>query len=516
MFLKNKPGWFYTMNDHISSLQSGIYCGIPWIFRVFAENHEASKNVAAKALSAALSKMAFGDLVRIDEQMRKTAPKEWVLDWQKYSIENFFTSNMSDDERRAVIVFASFNPNGYIRERAVRMMKYYAGTLPFAILRQNDWVSRVREAACETVDYRLSRLSANELISALPFADKLSRSGRLPGNDKYVSRIYAALAMPENEYELITGLNTGNIRTRRLCTNALFNVEVPRYDLAFNRLVHETDPFLRSMVFRRLIEAGQNMDTVADLFLFRDKYPVIRLLAFQYACNNNHKKVLQITQFLLLDKSAAVRENVRFYLKSQNFNIDYRVFYISHLTSCTVPAIYGLGETGSAKDAAEIEGYLNAAQISVVRAAMTSVMRLAGNKYSAAIIEFLADDRDGIVKTARNLIIKTAWINYSRIMEIFRATPCESTKQKCFSILLTASKWQRLIFTLEVLENGGESIAKSAVTALRKWIVSYNRSHNAAPSETQVNQIKQILENIRFLRNKLSANMQRELQFLLK
>ena len=126
-----------------------------------------------------LRPICFDDLVRVDEQMRQTTSMEWSIDWRRISIDNFFTSEMSKDARRAVIVFASFNPNGFIRERAVRMMKDYDGTLPFAILRLNDWVAQVQTAAIEIADYRLSNLAADELIAALPFADKLSRSGRI-------------------------------------------------------------------------------------------------------------------------------------------------------------------------------------------------------------------------------------------------------------------------------------------------------------------------------------------------
>ncbi|MCL1913528.1 MAG: hypothetical protein FWG10_06580 [Eubacteriaceae bacterium] len=74
---------------------------------------------------------------------------------------------MGTEEIRAVVVFASFNPNGFIRERAVKFMKECRNTLPFAVLRQNDWVFEVRGAALECACYRLCKLAAGELVSAL-------------------------------------------------------------------------------------------------------------------------------------------------------------------------------------------------------------------------------------------------------------------------------------------------------------------------------------------------------------
>ena len=250
-----------------------------------------------------------------DTQWRFTADvydtQEWSINWRNYSLDNLFSSDMNEAERRAVIIFASFSPNGFIRERAVRLMKDYPGTLPFAILRQNDWVSQVRSAAAEAADYRLSHLSNRELINALPFADKLSRSGRTKTGNIYVNRIYTALTA--NEEELIDGLSTANIRTRRICTSALFNADIPRYDLAFIRLQKESDPFLRTKIFKGLMSAEQNMDAVIEQFL-KDKYPMNRMLAFQYISGTNKDKAFQIAKELLLDKSTAVRENVRFYI----------------------------------------------------------------------------------------------------------------------------------------------------------------------------------------------------------
>jgi len=512
MFGNSKPGWFGSkLNINIELLQSGDYRAIPWIFCVFAESHAASKTVAAKALCTALDRLAFDELVHIDERMRQTTSMEWTINWRNYSIDRFFTFAMNKEERRAVIIFASFNPNGFIRERAVRMMKDYAGTLPFTILRQNDWVSQVREVAGETADYRLSHLSKGELIAALPFADKLGRSGRTKRENTYADRIYSALTSRENENELIDGLRAANIRTRRICTDALFNRSNPRFDLAFDRLEHEPDPFLRANSFRRLMLTGQDMDTVAGKFL-RDKYLLNRILAFQYICGKDRDKALQLAQDLLLDKSAVVRDNIRCFLNSSRIDFDYRTFYKTHLTDGTVPAIYGLGETGEVEDVAVIDEYLSVSQISVVRAAMTAVMHLCGEKYAAAITAFLADDRAGIVKTARNLILKTDSPDYEKVMGIFRSTPHENTKRKCFSILVTASKWQRLIFILDVLETGGEEMAGIATQALQRWTASYNRSFVMASKA----QIEQITESIKQLGDNLTENMQRQLLFLVK
>lgn len=509
---RNSLGWFGKQLDkHIKSLEFGDYSSISWIFCVFSEPHAATKELAAKALCEALGKMTFDDIVRVDEQMRQKMSMEWSINWRQFSLQTFFTPKMSEPERRAVIVFASFNPDGFIRERAIRQMKDYPGTLPFALLRQNDWVQQVRDASIETTDYRLGHLSRGELLSALPFADKLSRSGRLQNPSSEIKKIFIALTGQINEDDLLEGLKSENIRTRRICTDALFTAEAPKYDFAFECLQSERDPFLRAGIFRRLMSAGQDMGAAAGRFM-KDRYPLNRIFAFRYICDTDHKASLQTALTLLLDKSAMVREKSRDYLTGQQAGLDYRTFYKSKLDTKTVPAILGLGETGKADDAAELEGYLKSPRIAVVRAAMTAVMRLNGARYLPKITDFLTDKRTGVVKTAGILILKTDAPDYARIMDIFKRTQFITTKRKCFSVLMKASKWQRLIYILDVLEAGGTEMEEQANDALSRWILTYNGSYANASRD----QIQSISGSITRLDRKLPEKVRTNLRFLLR
>ena len=59
---RNSLGWFGKQLDkHITSLESGDYSSMPWIFCAFSERHTASKELAAKVLCEALDKMTFDD-----------------------------------------------------------------------------------------------------------------------------------------------------------------------------------------------------------------------------------------------------------------------------------------------------------------------------------------------------------------------------------------------------------------------------------------------------------------------
>lgn len=507
-----KPGFFgERLTEYELELKSGENCAAARIFCIFTENHNDSKTLAAKILRDFLDNISPDRNIRLDEQMRETSSMEWSINWRNYSIDDFFTKNMNESERRAVIIFASFNPNGFIREQAVKIMKNYDCTLPYAVLRRNDWVKQVREAAAEAIEHRLNNLSDGELIAALPFADKLSRSKRALDSETTAERIFAALNESENEAALFAGLRDTSLRTRRICTYALFNSKTPNIELALKRLQYETEPFLRGIIFKCLVSCNQDMSTALDTFL-ADKFPLNKIMAFQYICEKEPQRAYGIAEKLLLDRNATVRENARYYYKTNNLSFDYRSFYICHMQDCIIPSIYGLGETGVKEDTAILKVYISDEKSSVVCATMTALMRLDETIYAPLITELLTDCRLGVVKTACSLIIKSGIKDYDRLLEIFNSSPYENTKRKCFSILLTASKWCRLEFILIVLECSDGELAKSAKTALDSWIISYN--HLFAEATTA--QTAELLTKVDKVANKLPTSTVKQLKFLLR
>jgi hypothetical protein len=510
MFWRSKPHLYgEQLKKHLKLLEEGDTRAIPWLFCIFAGKHDPFKAIVAKALCAVLDNLTFDEVVRVDEQMRQTTSMEWFIDWRMVSVESFFTHKMNDSDRCAVTVFASFNPNGFIRERAVKMMKDYSGTLPYIILRQNDWVNQVRQAAMEASDYRMKNLSAGELLSALPFAAKLSRSGRAY-HDINMTCFFSALTSSANAAVLAQGLAAPNIRVRLICTNALLNSQNLSTDLAFMRLKTEPDPFLRAIIFRRLKDIGQNMESAVSALL-KDKHPRNRILSFQYLCDTYSEQAYDTAERLLLDKNAIVRENARAFIKKQKPDIDFLAFYREHIENNPVTSILGLGETGTFADADSLEPFLNSSGIGVTKAAMTAIMRLDNKKYRNTITEMLTDERAGIVKTAQNLIIKYGSANYLRVREILHSTGHGHTKLKCLAILLTASKWERLIYILEAMSFSDDKIKEITLGAIRLWLQTINRSY-ALPNDSQVEKIQSLIKDLSSI---LSSDLKRELLFVL-
>ena len=494
------PGWFgKQLEENIRALRQGDKIRIAWILCVFTENHEQSRLLAARALRDTLDTLSFNEIVCIDRQIRQTTSMEWSIDWCGLDVNSFFTSQMDTQDKRALIVFSSFNPNGYIREQAVKAMQDYDMTLPFIILRQNDWVLQVRQAASMAYAYRMQRLSGGELLAALPFAEKLNRGSR-GAHDEFAGLFFTALTSPEHSQDLIHGLRSKEIRTRRICIDALFRVNPPKTELAFAHLVYESEPFLRATIFRKLNSLGQDLNDVIRAFL-QDKYPLNRLLAFQYILEKDKSiegnafagHAFDVAQRLLLDKNAMVRAAAQQTVQEQEPQFDFHGFYLDNLDKNTAAAISGLGEKGHALDAVVLNEYLSDARVSVVKSTMVTLVKLDEDNSIHVITEKLDDSRAGITKTAGKLVMKAKLPNYERVREIFFATTYKHTKLKCLDILFSAPKWSGILFMLETLSSNDEHIREKSFTAITGWLFRFNRSFSS-PSEEQVVRIKQMIQ----------------------
>ena len=494
------------LEENIRALRQGDKSRIAWILCVFAENHEQSKLVAARALREALDTLSYSEIVCLDKQIRQTTSMEWDINWRELNISSFFTTHMDTQEKRALVVFSSFNPNGYIREQAVKLMQDYDKTLPFIILRQNDWVLQVRQAAIVAYTYRMQRLFDGELLAALPFAEKLNRGSR-GAHDEFTKLFFSALTSSEHSQDLIHGLRSKDIRTRRICIDALFRVNPPKTALAFAHLANESEPFLRAKIFRKLSSLEQDLNDVIGVFL-QDKYPLNRLLAFQYILEKEQSigglvvadnavagNAFDVAKKLLLDKNAMVRAAAQQTVQAREPQFDFRGFYLDNLGENTAAAVCGLGEKGHALDAVVLNEYLSDTRVLVVKSAMVSLIKLDEDNSIHAITEKLDNSRAGITKTAGKLVMKTSLPNYGRVREILIATSYKHTKLKCLDILFSAPKWSSILFMLETLSSNDEYIREKSLTAIAGWLFRFNRSFSS-PSEEQVVRIKQMIQKL--------------------
>lgn len=459
--------------EYIGHVEAGELAFVPWVYCALAQGTDKQKEAAAQTLAQVLAGLNADGLVAMDLRMRETTSMEWSIDWRSRRIEEFFARNLSPEACRAVLVFSTFHPNGYIREQAVAALGTDPKALPAVLLRCNDWVAQVRQAALESLTHLLEIAGVAEIAASLPVLEKLRRSGRCQLDD-ILPLFYRAFRRDPNLLPL--GLESGDVRARRLCISLLPDLGTADMPYLTERVKQEPDPFLRKLLYQTLLDLGADGMDLSRRFL-GDKYPPNRVLALEYLAEHGTEDLFRQAVALLMDKSGRVREAAREVVVQADKDFDLRQFYLDRLPVRPAVAILGLGETGNRKDCQAIGNFLAHPQPAVVRAAMTALMRLDPEKYTGAVTEQLATDQPGVVKTAALLLGRHRDFDQDRVFAILQASQVENTRLKCAVLLFRTGKWDRLTYALALLGGGYEKLDQACRLELMAWIHTYNRSY---------------------------------------
>ena len=404
---------------------------------------------------------------------------EWSIDWRARRIEELFAPNFSPEACRAVLVFSTFHPNGYIREQAVAALGTDPRALAAVLLRCNDWVAQVRQAALESLKQLLDTADGAEIAAALPILEKLRRSGRCKLDD--ILPLFSG-AFQRNPGLLPLGLESGDVRARRLCISLLPDLANADTHYLTERVKKEPDPFLRKLLYQTLLALGADGMDLSRRFL-SDKYPPNRVLALEYLAEHGAEDLFRQAVDLLMDKSGRVREAAREVVVQADKDFALRQFYLDHLPVRPAVAILGLGETGNREDCRVIGNFLSHSQPAVVRAAMIALMGLDPENWTWAVTQQLATDQPGVVKTAALLLGRRRDFDQNRVFAIQQASQVENTKLKCAVLLFRTGKWDRLTYALTLLGGGYEKLDQACRLELMAWIHTYNRSYTPLGKE---------------------------------
>lgn len=431
--------------EYIGHVEAGELSFVPWVYCALSQGTDKQKAVAAQTLAQVLAGLNADGLVAMDLRMRETTSMEWSIDWRARRIEDFFAENLSPEACRAVLVFSTFHPNGYIREQAVAALRADSKALPAVLLRCNDWVAQVRQAALESLTHLLDIADGRRSPPPCPF------------------------------WKSCGGVS-----------DAGWTIYCPSFSGRFNGI-----PTCSRWGWRAGMSGPGGM-TLSRRFL-GDKYPPNRVLALEYLAEHGAEDLFQQAVALLMDKSGRVRSAAREVVVQADKGFGLRQFYLNRLPVRPAVAILGLGETGNREDCRVIGNFLTHSQPAVVRAVMTALMGLDPGNWMGAVTEQLATDQPGVVKTAALLLARHRDFDQERVFAILQASRVENTKLKCAVLLFRTGKWDRLSYALTLLGGGHEKLDQACRLELMAWIHTYNRSY-AALGEEQRRRILALLD----------------------
>lgn len=434
-------------------------------------------------------------LLKLDLLFRKRTSLEWDHDWKREDPENLLMPSLSEPEKAIILGLASFHPNGYFREKAVRALSRMTSgaELPYLVIRLNDWVPGIWERSKTAVLQRLNPQNARAIIDALPLIFRLRGRSRHDHHD-LVDTAITALSEPEARPELELGLRSKDGSIRRCCLQLVIEAGFFDNSTIIDHLIKEPVPTNRSFILRQ-ISSGLTPEEFRPYrsALLRDRSAPVRLTALRLLHQFNPADSIAELELAVSDEDPAVREAARFLLNEIDANYDFPRIYREILRDPSVPyrgAISGLGETGQADDTKYIMPILKVDKVRWVRSGLRAIAKLDFPSSKDALITFLADPRTGIAKEARRLLYGRINVNDAELIhrDYFENKPDVRRQQAAF-LFCGLDKWDAPKYLLEISADRSKPLAEFGLSALSKWLSRYNCSFTT-PTRAQLEAIQ--------------------------
>jgi HEAT repeat protein len=410
--------------------------------------------------------------------------------------------------------------NGFKRENAVRRLGMLGNpiAIPKLVVRVNDWVPQVREAAREALLKLMTPKNAIAFAECLPDLFHLKTCGR-DNHTRFIAEVLSYLLKDENVESIREVALSLEPKVARIAVRLCFEHSLLDRDELVTKCLSHPDILVRSIAADHLREISGK--TLVDLLkiAIKDPFMPIRREAFQIYLKNNPRQGEMIANTFLFDRHISIRELAITHLLKKG--TDVRGIYTSVMSSTfeTISrkkfSILGLAYLGAKEEVPTISQHVTNKSPGVRKSAIQALEKLMGEESRALLVNALDDPSPSVAKEASRLITKLKLkFNSSEIKEAIDIQGHSHTLVLATGAMKKSNKWERLIFLLSVLGETADddSSDKDAIqTELVKWDADFNRS-SSQPSILQIEMINREYFNCSDL---LSEGRKRSIEFTL-
>lgn len=480
---------------------AAIWQLLPFLFSRSVDTSVAATN----AIAARLRAVPPDDLPEIETLIRVSG-RGWY--WES-SLGDELQRRMGIRPDADVLGFLSFHQNGYVREAAVKQLAvlHDGPELRYLLLRLNDWVPQVRDAARQAV------IDRTRIDSVAAFARNfllVARAMRGQHGASLVEPFAAIFATAPGQAAILWELEAGSRTAARFLVRFAIDHVPDALDAIVPAAVRSSDAMVRSWVIPLVARALPREDALAILQrLAADALPIIRRESLRALSQSFPDEAQPHLERAVLDSSASVREASRFLLRERriDFAATYRKAMDRAVTSAQLAtAIAGLAETGTATDAQAAVRHLSHPIARVRRAAVKCVMRLSGGPYLEQITAALQDTSAAVSAAARDALRRHARdLDPSRLTEIFTGTNLRHARRNVLTLFTELPKWQSITHLLHAATDADEEIAAEALRHVQAWNNQYNR-RQIVPSRSELEALTDALATAEPMLDRVTAD----------
>lgn len=412
---------------------------------------------AASEIAQYMQGVDSARIIKLDENFRQYSSMEWNINWQKVDFGLWKKCIECREDYLWVLRLGTFHPNGYFREKCVRELAGENASMRFVILRLNDWVKEVREVAI-AVSKQVSELGAEELVECLPYLAKVMQGMRGDRGWLYEleCRITEGIARQLDKVD-IENLGRYDIKARKYLYRLMLERKIwskAEVNRVLNREKCGQCQFMLITMLLRYYECS--MEEI-DSYL-QHKSKVVQKKAFEqkYSLLGDYWPGVEE---LLLAQAVGVR-GLASYILQKHTDMNIVAYYADRLeTQYKKICILGIGENGSAEDAAFINKYLGDESEGVVKNTLRSLSLLLKFQAGDVFWKYLQDERPIVMRAAyREIVANEILFGANQVFELFMQTESELLKEKLAYQLLRERSWDRLPYVLQLYNYEDEKL----------------------------------------------------------
>lgn len=372
--------------------------------------------------------------------------------------------------------------SGFERQAAVEGLRKlrHAQALPALLLRVNDWVPQVRQAAQEAVRSFLQEAFVPQWIAALDAVVALERAKRAD-HGALLIEVAEFLAKPGYLPALTEAASHASVAVKRYvfelrwqCTSD----QTQRFQMLRQSLVG-TDVMTCRQAFARIdgIESAEQRQALIEAACC-SRFAPVRSAGLRRALANPVAATASLARAMCFDSSATVRALALAALKANGDITELVAESISRLERQDLPgrekavALHLLCCADPETASAFCEAALQSESPLVRRVAMSALLsKVSGDQAEALLLLALADPSAKVQRVAVDCVHRGAIVpSEERVMEIALRHGTNQALSRALSILMHSSTWTRLHWLLIAYGQAFKSEHKEiCVRALAQW-----------------------------------------------
>jgi hypothetical protein len=448
-----------------------------------------------------ISELSPLDLASLDQRTRG------YVSYSYYTFQNWQKLGPSDIRKLAgskfatsLVGLASFHSNGHIREKAVAELasQHTGRELPFLLIRLNDWVPQVHEAAAEAVRARIKPAYAVYLLANIALVLRLRICGRV--DKKFVDDICGLLKSSNCKEVLWAGMKSKDKTVRRMSFQLAAEAEPSSRAAIIRAVMADPDAMARSWAIRQFLPevTPDELPGVIEPML-KDRFMPVRRDALWFAATKRPDIAKMAVRDALLDSHISMRETARQFLNVAEINST-RDFYADALEKAgdtqQYSAICGLGETGKVADVPLVASFLDSNLTKLRRAAVYAIGRLDLEGQLQQLFRILPDARPSVSREVlKALQPKAAFLPLDDLEALLAYSTVFHVRRNALTLIQHNGKWKKVPAILTACTDKDPRIAEQAVEALRTWRLNYNSSY-AEPTHEDFQRISSALDQV--------------------